>query len=744
MRPIGLLAFLSVLSLIALAVIYFYVNSVVSTGMPSLEQLENPQQNQATRVYSSDGELLDFFYKQRRIAVPYDSIPKNFINALVATEDKKYWNHWGVHLRRIFNAAVKNVLAMRRKEGASTITMQVARSLFLNRDYTIDRKIREAVTAIQIERIYTKEEILELYANTVIFGRGAYGLQVAADMYFNKSPIDLSISECAFLVGLLKNPEHYNALANYERSLQRRNLVLSLMYEQDYLSPAEYRKALKEPIKLYANTKEALAQRYKNQIAPHYVENIRRMLSKNRDYIQHFDLYADGLNIHTTLNARVQKRLNQAVEEYLTEFQEDFEKSWNWNYHKDLLKTLVSETIKARPDYKSASKSEKKKLLRELQNNKKFVDSIKNRATTIQCAVTIIDPSSGSIVGMVGASPKFMKEDPTSQYSLNHATQITRQPGSAFKPFVYASALQKGITPETQIECGPYSFKMSNGQTWSPRGTGNCEPGETKSLTYCLQLSINTVSARLVTQVTNPSDVASLAYKMGIKSNLRAVPAISLGAGGEITPLEITSAFGTFAYNGLHVEPYYVDYIEDPYGNLVYENKARTVTDALEKEIAIQMIYMMERVISGGTATRVRNNFRGVDCAGKTGTTNESRDLLFIGYTPQLVCGIWFGFDDQRINFKSMGGRAYGGRAAAPLWGLIMDKIYKDANIDYHQKHFNYKSNIDTLGPVYPLTPLQQNSSRSVIKNAKDSEKENKDKDQQKPILPPLPRRIPF
>lgn len=659
-------------------------NSVVY-GLPSLEQLENPKQDFATQVFTADGELLDHFYKYKRVSLPFDSIPKHFINALIATEDKTFYDHWGVHVKRILNAMIKNVMGGRIKEGGSTITMQLARNLYFSQENSFSRKLREAMTAIAIENTYTKEEILAMYSNTVAFGRGTYGVQVASQVYFDKNPSELSLSECAFLVSLLKAPEHYNAIDDYDKALTRRNLVLGLMKEQSYINEGMYYAAIDEPITLSKNKINPKGSEY---LAPHFVEMIRQNLGKDNSMKDH-DIYRDGLMIYTTLNTKIQKYAKEALEEHLNEYQKIFSKSFSWNNNQTVLSDLINKAIRSNPEYVSASEDKKSSIDKKLRKNRNFIDSIKNSATTIQAGLVVMDPSTGEVLALVGASPKFMNENRDAKYSLNHVTQIKRQPGSSFKPFVYASALIEGLEPTSTIECGPFTYKMASGEVWSPSGSSDCGAGERKTLTAALAASINTVAARLITEHTTPQKVIELASRMGIKSSLMAVPALSLGAGGDLTPFEMVNAYGTFINEGIYVEPYYVKRVEDQFGNLLIDKRrSTTIRDALKPKYAHQMVRLMSGVVNSGTASEIRKYLIGVDAAGKTGTTNDYADAWFVGYTPQLVAGIWVGFDDRRITFT--GGYGYASKAAAPIWGKMMAKIYNDPGLPYKQRTFSF------------------------------------------------------
>lgn len=686
MTPIKFCITLAVFYFVIICSIVVYLFAGVATGLPSLEQLENPRQNLATQIISADGKLLDHFYVQRRVSLPLDSIPKDFVNALIAVEDRDFYSHWGVNVWRAFGAVARNIASFKAKQGFSTITMQLSRNLYFSQEKTLKRKLQEIVTSLQIEKAFTKKEILEMYTNTVNFGRGAYGLQVASEVYFDKAPMQLSLAECAYLVGILKAPERYNGLGNYERAIQRRNLVLSMMKDQGYINDNDYNNTTKEPINM-ARLRSPKSQS-NSVIAPHFVEMIRQQLGKDLN-LQDVDLYRDGLIIKTTLDSRIQKYAEEAVSEHLAKFQETFNRSWSWSRNEKLLSTLLHDAVRSNPEYAAAQDSKKKDIESRLLTNSKFVDSIKNLATTVQIGLVVINPRTGAILAMVGASPKFMNESGDAKYSLNHVTQIRRQPGSTFKPFVYASALMSGMTPESQIECGPYTYTLPSGETWSPRGTGRCSEKGSYSLFTGLSQSVNTMSARLITQHTSPAKVIELAKKMGVESPLRAVPALALGAGGEVTPLEMTSAFGVFVNDGIHVKPYYAESVEDQFGNLYYEKKRSSESsDALPTKTAREMCKMMQGVVNYGTGWVVKSYIGNLDAAGKTGTTNDYADAWFIGYTPQLVAGLWVGFDNRRITFT--GDYAYAARAAAPVWGLLMKKIYADPTLPYKQRRFDF------------------------------------------------------
>jgi penicillin-binding protein 1A len=680
----------------AVLALLIFVAVVLSGQLPTLEQLENPKQDLATQVYSADGELLDHFATTRRTYAPYDSIPQNFVNALLATEDREFRNHWGVHSMRILKAMVKNILALRAKEGASTLTQQLARNLYFTQEQTAQRKIKEAWTAFQIERTYTKNEILEMYANTVYYGRGAYGIRVASQVYFNKEPMKLSLAECAYLVGLFKAPERY--AADDSAGVSRRNLILNMMYSERFINETAWASATTSPL-----TKPSLSS-ISRGIAPHFVELIRQRLRKDGPWnhkIKNYDLYRDGLIITTTLNAKVQRMANEAAAEHLALYQSMFNKQWSWKGKGALVSTLVERAVQALPEYISSKPAEQTTVMARYKQNARFVDSVKRQATTIQTGVVVLQPNTGAVLAMVGASPRSMLDNPASRYSLNHVSQIVRQPGSAFKPFVYAAAIEAGLTPESTIESGPFSTTLPSGVTWAPRGSS--KDGGPVTLRTGLKYSTNSVAARLITEYTSPSDVQRLCQRMGITTPMPAVPAIALGA-AEVSPMELTSAYGTFLNGGVSVEPECITRIEDRMGNVLYQAILPSVLhDAIKPETAHSMISIMRGVVDGGTASSIRKFYTHA-AAGKTGTTNDFADAWFVGCTPQLACGVWVGFNDRRIRFT--GDYAQGGRAAAPIWGRLMGKVYQAPSLGFTQRQFVFDAaEADSVLPDFLTNP---------------------------------------
>jgi len=680
----------SIVTVLVLATVAFYAIDIIG-GLPSLEELENPRPDLSTRIVTADGQYLDQFYVHNRAYIRFDSIPRPFIEALIATEDQKYYDHWGVNLERIVKAFVKNIMSMNlTREGASTITQQLARNLYLSQEVSVSRKLREQLTAVQIERTYTKNEIIEMYANAVYFGHGAYGLQVAAEIYFGKLPIELTVDQCAYLVGVLKAPDNYDADKHYDRAIERRNTVLQLMTEMGYLSGNDLATYSRAPITFVKRERKV-------GIATHFVEAVRQALEREPK-LQGYNLYRDGLVIYTTIDSRMQVYANEAVREHLSAYQPLFSRSWSWRRKERLLRSIVARAARRTEEYQKAqTDAEKDYILRRYMQDPAFIDSVKREATEIQCGFVAIEAKTGYVRAMVGG------KDITFGRGLNHVTNIRRQPGSSFKPFVYASALQEGMNPNSAISAAPFVYRMPGGGVWHPKGSG----GGAVTLRSGLKYSINTVAARLIVEKTSVAKVIRLAKDMGIRSPLPDVPSIALGS-AEVTPFEITAAYGTFPNDGYFVEPTMILKVEDRFGHVIYEHKP-VVHEAMSPKVAAQMVGMMRGVVDGGTATSIRRWFN-YPAAGKTGTTQRFADAWFIGYTPELVAGVWIGFDDQRVKFTGWYGQ--GGKAAAPVWGRFMAKVYRDDRLPYDKREFDG----DRLRDAYARIPY--NLERLQTENA--------------------------
>ena len=645
----------------------------LTDGLPSLEELENPRPPYATRVFSADGMVIDRFFEENRSRLTsLDSVPTPFIEALLSTEDRRFYDHWGVDLRGVVRVVIDRVFSLSlRGRGASTITQQLARLLYLTREVTVMRKLREMLTAVQIERRYTKEEILIMYLNVAPFGRGAYGLQSAAAVFFNKKPSDLTVSECAFLVGALSNPTHYDPRRNYEGAVSRRNTVMLNMIEEGYLDNSEYARFRQDSIVTRAREQSA-------GIAPHFVEYVRQLLREKAEKYG-FNLYRDGLNVYTTIDSRMQEHANRAVAEHLVEFQKQFDSRWSWDTpaRRAILGTALRIAVRATPEYKAARSSAGRDAVSiRFRTNKRFVDSVKASLQRIQVGFVAVDPQTGEIKAMVGNAEMNFR------YGLNHVTQINRQPGSTFKPFIYTVAIDNGYSPAYQISNAPLAIPDGSGATWRPRNFGG-ETGGMYTLRRGLQNSVNLVAIRTILEIAPAEEVVRYARRMGIETPLRPFPSLAIGT-SEVVPLQLISAYGAFANEGIYAKPFPVMRIEDRDGRVI-ENNTSEIREVLSKETAFIMASMLRSVIAGGTGSGTRRWFSG-PAGGKTGTTQDYADAWFIGFTPNLVAGVWTGFDDRRITFTGSYGQ--GSVAASPIWGRFMKFVYGDKRIGIPVKDF--------------------------------------------------------
>ncbi len=662
--------------------IFIWLWIAIARGMPTLDQLENPHPELATQLISADGERLDQYYIKNRTTARLKDVPRDVIGALIATEDRDFYKHWGINLWGNIRAAWMDLITFSPKQGASTITQQLARNLYLTQKKNAMRKLREMASAVQIERSHTKNEILEMYLNVAYFGRGAYGIEAASQVYFDKDVNKLTTAEGAYLVGILKGPENYDPDNNYDRAMLRRNTVLQNMVETKYLSVEQADACKAEPIKVQP------AKSYTG-IAPHFVEMIRQELSRKPE-LAGYDLYRDGLIVYTTLNATMQRAANKAVEEHIADYQKNVvDKRWNWNGHKGLFDSLVTKAVHSSLQYRTAQIDDKSRVESQLRSNKDFIDSVKHAAIRMQCGFVCLDQATGQILAMVGSSN--FKE---TRYGLNHVTQIVRQPGSAFKPIIYAACFERGATPESAVSNEPISIPDGN-HIWSPSNFEGEVPGGVRTIRTALQYSINLCAVHAILEITSVQDVVKMAKRLGIKSNVPPYPSIALGT-AEVSPMEITSAYSTFANEGVRATPYAILRVEDRNGKVIYRAHPE-LDNVLEPRICHEMTSALSDVVNAGTGSRIRSLGFHFPAAGKTGTTQNYADAWFVGYTPQYTAGVWVGFDDKRITFTGADGQ--GGRAAAPIWGLFMKYTYDELRpkMEYFTTSYD-----NTASPDFP------------------------------------------
>jgi len=542
-----------------------------------------------SKVYDINGKIITEFYQENRNPVPLSKIPSNLINATIAIEDSDFYKHKGISLRGIVRAQwenFKNIILQLKKDakphGGSTITQQLAINIFLTREISLNRKLKDILLALQIERSFTKDEILEMYLNEIYFGHGAYGVQSAAKMYFNKNVQDLNLAECALIAGIPRGPSYYSPILNQEVSLKRRNIILNRMFKLDYISKEDMEKAKQSPLELDYNNKRD------NFTAPYFSTFILSQLLE--EYGANI-VYKGGLKIYTTLDLEMQIFAEKALQE-----------------------------------------------------------------SGHEGAIIAIEPQTGHIKAMVGGKD-------FGESKFNRATQAYRQPGSAFKPFIYLTALDNGFTPSNIIEDSPITFE--NG--WSPENYEKEFSGPV-TLREAFEHSINVVGVKLLEQV-GIKKVINYSRKAGIKSELRADLSLALGT-SEITPLEIASAYATIANLGLKVDPLSVIQIEDYSGKIVKDNIPQK-KKVFKEETCYVLINMMEEVIKRGTGWNAKI---GRPVAGKTGTTDDFVDAWFIGFTPDLVTAVYIGNDDR----KPLGNKMTGGVVAAPIWAKFMKNALKN------------------------------------------------------------------
>ncbi len=613
--------------LLSIIVLLFIIGSVVyfyrlAKELPALTRLERIDPAVASQVYSANGEILHSFFRlENRKYTPLDKIPQAAVDALISSEDRQFFNHWGINLSGIVRALAVDLITLELEQGASTLTMQLARNLYFGYEKTITRKIKEALTAIQIERTYSKQEILEMYFNVNSFGSHAFGIQSAARRFFNKSVEDLTIDEAALLVGILKGPSYYSPIRHPDRARQRRNIVLKTMVNNNRLSESKFDSLKKLPVNLDLNDPHEM------KVAPSFTEYVRRQLNKMQDSLN-VDIYEDGLRIYTTLNTEFQECMEKAVQKKIDEIQG---------------------RVRRQPAFR--------KLKKELP------DSVFEAVSTMQIAFVTINPHNGHILAMIGGRD-FNKS------KWNRVTQMKRQPGSAFKPFLYTAAIDNGYTPADEYLNQPTVEINPDGTRWTPKNyTGKV--GGWVTLREALRRSINLVAVRLISDIT-PEVAAQYARAMGISTELRPYSSLALGS-SEVIPLEIVSAYGTFANNGVHVEPVSILKIEDRNGNIIYRDQP-TTSEVLSSSTTYIMNDMLQDVINRGTGYSVRRDFNFNRAAGgKTGTTNDNTNAWFIGYTPDIVSGVWVGMDDLKYN---LGPGMAGAIAALPFWAEYMTMVY--------------------------------------------------------------------
>ena len=636
-------------------------------GLPSFAELEDVEPARTTNIFSRDGTVLKRFWVENRVPIPFEKIPKAAIDGLIATEDQLFWRHWGVSLPDIFRVVLRNLWqeGSLKGHGASTITQQLARNLFLDRKQVWSRKIKEQLTAVLLERTYTKKEIIEMYFNKVLFGNGAYGIQSAAERFFGKNAGELSVDECALLVGLLRGPYYYSPINHPRRAKDRRRLVLRRMYQNQKITRKQYQSANRRPI-ILKDTEEETGE------APYFTEHIRRYLEEKHGWGV---LYKDGASVYTSLDSRLQRLAEEILYSQLEEVQ----------------RTVDENRRRTPPDSTFWSSLET------------FEDTL--NATVVQGALVALDPSTGHVLAMVGGRD-------FNESKFNRAVQAKRQPGSSFKPFIYTAAIDTEIPPTRKFPDTAVSVVMDDGSLWRPQNYDRKFLGW-MTMREGLAMSRNVVTTKLLEQI-GPRTAVRYAKRLGITTRIRAVKSLGMGT-SEVKLIDLVSAFGTFPNGGIRVEPMAVAKIVDKDGNVLESQVQGKEHEVLSSETAAVMTSMLQSVLDmnkrtdrgiwrgTGRGSRTAYGFRR-PAAGKTGTTQNFADTWFVGFTPQIVAGVWIGFDDYKV---SLGPRMSGAAVALPVWANFMKKAH--GALELEQLDFEIPqgvAQVEVCGETYQVASI--------------------------------------
>lgn len=725
--------------------VFFWLISAGKLGfMPTFEELENPNNRFASEVYFADGPIMNrYFEKENRKYIEYREIPQSVIDALIATEDVRFYDHSGVDVRGLFRVAKGLLTANTSAGGGSTISQQLAKMLFpresdLNVFELAIRKFREWVIAVRLEKSYTKEEILTMYLNKYDFLNLAVGISSAADIYFQVPLDSLKVEQAAMLIGMAKNSSYYNPVRRPELTLNRRNVVLSQMYKYDKITREECDSLKKLPLGLNFKRVD-----HKEGLATYFREYLRLFMTANkpdrkryRDLSQfrldsvawktnplygwckknvkvdgsHYDLYSDGLKIYTTLDSRMQKYAEEAVREHLSRdlqplFDKEKVKKHRPPFSNDMTPTEIEEvldrSIRQSERYRVLSKQgmsfkEIRKTFDQPLEMQVFtwngirdtvmtpLDSIKHYKSFFRSGFMVMQPQTGYIKAYVGG-PDYR------YFMYDMVSAGKRQVGSTIKPILYTLAMQEGLGPCDKVPNIPQTFILPTGEPWSARG-GTKRQGEMVTLRWGLANSENNISAWVLKQFT-PEAVAQMAHKMGITSFIDPVPSVFLGT-AEITVKEMVAAYSIFANKGVYNSPLPVYRIEDKYGNVLQEFRPES-REVITENTAYLMCNLLEGVVTGGTGVRLRYKYKLMNpMGGKTGTTQKHADGWFMGVTPDLVGGVWVGAEDRSIHFQNLA-NGQGASMALPIWAKFLLKAYADPRLKMSDRPFDRPAGIN-------------------------------------------------
>ena len=725
--------------------VFFWLISAGKLGfMPTFEELENPNNRFASEVYFADGPIMNrYFEKENRKYIEYREIPQSVIDALIATEDVRFYDHSGVDVRGLFRVAKGLLTANTSAGGGSTISQQLAKMLFphesdLNVFELAIRKFREWVIAVRLEKSYTKEEILTMYLNKYDFLNLAVGISSAADIYFQVPLDSLKVEQAAMLIGMAKNSSYYNPVRRPELTLNRRNVVLSQMYKYDKITREECDSLKKLPLGLNFKRVD-----HKEGLATYFREYLRLFMTANkpdrkryRDLSQfrldsvawktnplygwckknvkvdgsHYDLYSDGLKIYTTLDSRMQKYAEEAVREHLSQdlqplFDKEKVKKHRPPFSNDMtpaeIEEVLDRSIRQSERYRVLSKQgmsfdEIRKTFDQPLKMQVFtwngirdtvmtpLDSIKHYKSFFRSGFMVMQPQTGYIKAYVGG-PDYR------YFMYDMVSAGKRQVGSTIKPILYTLAMQEGLGPCDKVPNIPQTFILPTGEPWSARG-GTKRQGEMVTLRWGLANSENNISAWVLKQFT-PEAVAQMAHKMGITSFIDPVPSVFLGT-AEITVKEMVAAYSIFANKGVYNSPLPVYRIEDKYGNVLQEFRPES-REVITENTAYLMCNLLEGVVTGGTGVRLRYKYKLMNpMGGKTGTTQKHADGWFMGVTPDLVGGVWVGAEDRSIHFQNLA-NGQGASMALPIWAKFLLKAYADPRLKMSDRPFDRPAGIN-------------------------------------------------
>ena len=725
--------------------VFFWLISAGKLGfMPTFEELENPNNRFASEVYFADGPIMNrYFEKENRKYIEYREIPQSVIDALIATEDVRFYDHSGVDVRGLFRVAKGLLTANTSAGGGSTISQQLAKMLFpresdLNVFELAIRKFREWVIAVRLEKSYTKEEILTMYLNKYDFLNLAVGISSAADIYFQVPLDSLKVEQAAMLIGMAKNSSYYNPVRRPELTLNRRNVVLSQMYKYDKITREECDSLKKLPLGLNFKRVD-----HKEGLATYFREYLRLFMTANkpdrkryRDLSQfrldsiawetnplygwckknvkvdgsHYDLYSDGLKIYTTLDSRMQKYAEEAVREHLSQdlqplFDKEKVKKLRPPFSNDMtpaeIEEVLDRSIRQSERYRVLSKQgmsfdEIRKTFDQPLEMQVFtwngirdtvmtpLDSIKHYKSFFRSGFMVMQPQTGYIKAYVGG-PDYR------YFMYDMVSAGKRQVGSTIKPILYTLAMQEGLGPCDKVPNIPQTFILPTGEPWSARG-GTKRQGEMVTLRWGLANSENNISAWVLKQFT-PEAVAQMAHKMGITSFIDTVTSVFLGT-AEITVKEMVAAYSIFANKGVYNSPLPVYRIEDKYGNVLQEFRPES-REVITENTAYLMCNLLEGVVTGGTGVRLRYKYKLMNpMGGKTGTTQKHADGWFMGVTPDLVGGVWVGAEDRSIHFQNLA-NGQGASMALPIWAKFLLKVYADPRLKMSDRPFDRPAGIN-------------------------------------------------